>query len=76
MECPLGDNRKTLQEPYVTVTPEECDSSTFEKLSKNVFHTMQWWEWVVSDPKWNSKVVCPLGNNKKILQWPCVTVIQ
>ena len=41
MECPLGDNRKTLQEPYVTVTPEECDGSTFEKLSKNVFHTMQ-----------------------------------
>ena len=41
MESPLGDNRKMLQETYVTVTREECDSSTFEKLSKNVFHTTQ-----------------------------------
>ena len=37
------DDGKTLQEPCVTVTPEERGSSTekmFEKLSKNVFQTI------------------------------------
>ena len=43
-ECPVGDNGKALQEPGVTVTQEEWDSSNKKmkgKLSKNVCKSTQ-----------------------------------
>ena len=33
MDCTLGNNQEMLQEPCVTVTPEEWESST-EKMSE------------------------------------------
>ena len=39
-------------------------------------HTTQLWLWVINDSKGSKKVECPLENNEKVLQGPCVTVIQ
>ena len=42
VECLLWNNRKTLEEPCITVTQEVCerfDKKMNGKLSKNVWHS-------------------------------------
>lgn len=32
-------------------------------LSKNLFHTTQWWKWAFNNPKRNNKVECAFSND-------------
>ena len=78
MECLLGDNEKTLQQPFVTGAPGGWDSFNEKmngKLSKNV------WQFTKHNCENGSKMTqkkvlkeSPLGGNGKTLQKLCVTV--
>lgn len=70
---------KTMQEPYVTVTAEEWDSSrkwteNYWKMCVSSHNKMT--RRIIHDSKGNNKVECLLQNGHLILQGSCVKATQ